>query len=96
MPYNLQAEAFMSEHKRKCPVCGKTFWSSAEWVYKRNYGKNQRVYCSYKCKRSEEKENMTIGDKINQAIRDGLTDAEIKRVLGVTQRQIDYRRTRLE
>ena len=94
MPYNFTKDSFMAECKRECPVCGKTFWAGSEWVYKRGYAKNMRVYCSWKCKRSEEKENMTIGDKINQAIMDGLSDAEIKKTLGVTQHQIDYRKER--
>lgn len=92
VPYNFHNENFMSEHRRKCPVCGKLFWSSAEWVYKKGYKNAQQIFCSWKCLRSEEKKSMTITDKISQAIRDGLTDNEIKKRLGVTQRQIDFRR----
>ena len=92
MPYNFQKDNFLNEHKRECPVCGKQFWSSAQWVYKTNYGHSQQIYCSWKCMRSEEKKRMTVSDKISQAIRDGLNDNEIKKLLGVTQRQIDFRR----
>lgn len=95
MPYNFKTDNFMSEHKRRCPVCGKTFWASSEWRYQKGYAKNQRIYCSWKCLRSEEREHMTVGDKINQAIRDGLNDDEIRKLLGVTQRQIDYRKVRM-
>ena len=94
MPYNFQNENFMSEHRRKCPVCGKQFWSSAQWVYKIGYKDAQQIFCSWKCMRIEEKKRMTITDKISQAIRDGLTDNEIKKLLGVTQRQIDFKRRR--
>ena len=44
--------------------------------------------------RQHEKDNMSTADKISQAIRDGLNDGEIKKLLGVTQRQIDYRKER--
>jgi len=94
VPYNFKTDNFMNENKRKCPVCGKQFWSSSQWVYKSNYNKAQQIYCSWKCMRSEERKRMTISDKITQAIRDGLNDNEIKRLLGVTQRQIDFRRMR--
>jgi len=80
---------FLEQHRRKCPVCGKEFYASAEWVYR----KSLRWLCSWKCLRRDEKAHMSIADRINQAIRDGLNDAEIKKLLGVTQRQIDFRRT---
>lgn len=92
VPYNFHSEKFMEEHRRKCPICGKLFWSSAEWVYKIGHKNAQQIFCSWKCMRAEEKKNMTITDKISQAIRDGLTDNEIKKMLGVTQRQIDFKR----
>ena len=76
--------------ERTCPVCGKTFWAGEQWQYKKGFAKAPRIYCSWKCMRSEEKANMTVSDKIEQAVRDGLTDAEIRKVLGVSQKQIDY------
>lgn len=94
MAYNYQRENFMSEYKRRCPVCRKTFWASSEWVYKKGYAKNLRIYCSWHCMREEEKSKQTVGDKIGQAIEDGLTNAEIRELLGVTQKQIDYWRER--
>lgn len=95
MAYNYQNDSFMAEHKRKCPVCGKVFWASAEWVYKKGYSHCMRVYCSWKCLRQEEKDKTPLKDKIDRAILDGLTNAEIKELLGVTQHQIDYRRDRV-
>ena len=94
MPYNFQRDNFMLSHKRKCPVCGKTFWSSAEWVYKKRDVNYERIYCSWKCLRAEEKSKMTLGDRINKALDDGLNDAEIRKLLGVSQKQIDYRKIR--
>jgi len=84
---------FLDSHHRTCPICGKEFWSTAQWVYRRGYPDRMRWFCSWKCMRKDEKSRMTISDRINQAIRDGLNDAEIKKLLGVTQRQIDFRRT---
>lgn len=89
MSYNYQADNFMTEYKRKCPVCGKIFFASGLWVYKRGYAHNQRIYCSWHCMRSEEKTGNTISEKIRQAYRDGLNDTEIKKCLGVTQKQVD-------
>ena len=86
---------FLEQHRRNCPVCGKEFYASAEWVYRRGYdSKGLRWFCSWKCLRRDEKEHMSIADRINQAIRDGMRDEDIKRELGVTQRQIDYRSER--
>lgn len=83
---------FLRGSQHKCPRCGKTFWASQEWVYCRGYEKHRRYFCSWKCLREEERENPTMTERINQAIRDGLTDSEIKKHLGVTQRQIDFRK----
>ena len=81
---------FLNMGERTCPVCGKTFWSGEQWRYRKGFAKEPRIYCSWACMRSEEKANMTVSDKIEQAIQDGLTDAEIRKLLGVTQNQIDY------
>ena len=86
---NYQADNFMTEYKRKCPVCGKVFFASGLWVYKKGYAHNLRVYCSWRCMRSEEKDGNKLSDKIRAAARDGLNDAEIKKCLGVTQKQVD-------
>ena len=87
-------ESGFTVYRKHCPVCGKEFYASGEWVYRKGYAHNLRIYCSWRCMRQEEKAHMTIGDKINQAIRDGLNDDEIRKLLGVTQRQIDFRKER--
>ena len=89
MPYNFKADNFMAEHQRTCPACGKKFRSTADWKYVDGYGKNIKYYCRYTCWWKAIKEKEGIYGDIRRAIRDGLNDAEIKRVLGVTQRQID-------
>lgn len=86
MPYNFRSNSFMSGREKKCPVCKKRFWATPEWVYR----KYEKYYCSYHCIRTvdhEDRDSLTF--KIKAAIRDGLTDNEIKNRLGVTQRQID-------
>lgn len=81
-------------YRKVCPVCGSDFWARYDWVYKKFYGKKQTYYCSWKCLRKVERENMTIGMKITMMIKAGKTDKEIKQELGVTQYQIDYRKER--
>ena len=84
----------MKERERRCPICGREFWCTGEWVYKdANYP--SRKYCSWKCLQKARASKLTLKDKMIQAIRDGLNDAEIKRLLGVTQKQITYRRQRM-
>lgn len=84
----------MKERERRCPICGKQFWCTGEWVYRdKNYP--SRVYCSWHCIQAARRGKMTTKDRINQAIMDGLNDAEIERLLGVTKKQIKYRRERL-
>ena len=53
---------FMEEHRRICPVCGKEFWSSAEWIYKHGNGTTLKWFCSWKCARQDEKERKN-GDR---------------------------------
>jgi len=79
---------FLEKGERTCPVCGKTFWAGEKWAFKKGYAHEPRIYCSWGCMRSEEKETLT--SKIRKAIRDGLTDPEIKKALGVSQQQIDF------
>ena len=88
----MRADDLLASREKVCPVCGKTFYAGSCWVYKKGYSNWMKYYCSWKCMRKVEREHMSISDKINQAIRDGLTDSEIKKLLGVTQRQIDFRR----
>ena len=38
-----------------CPVCGKRFYKTPQWIYKLVYKKKIRVMCSYGCYRALEK-----------------------------------------
>lgn len=78
---------FLDGNQRRCPICGKEFWASREWVYKKGYDHDMKYYCSWTCYRR--KTRTTVYDRIAQAFRDGLSDAEIVRVLGVTRKQIE-------
>ena len=81
---------------RKCPVCGKEYWAGLEWVYKRGYEKSLKYFCSWGCLRKDEKEKGTgkqeLGRQIRLMLESGATNEEIKKKLGCTQGQIDYRR----
>jgi hypothetical protein len=89
-----QIESLFSEHRRKCPVCGKKFFSTGLWVYKTGYRFREKYFCSWGCLRKDEKEHQTIDDQINRMIRDGLNDREIRSILGVSQAKIDFRKGR--
>ena len=82
-------ESYLSGQEHKCPVCGKTFYATSEWVYR----KKGKVFCSWKCRRTVDNgkrpEPETISEKIKRAMQDGLNDGEIRRLMGVTQKQID-------
>ncbi len=81
---------YLGGFKHICPVCGKKFWATSEWVYK-NYSKySPRKFCSWTCLRADEKSTETLADKIRQAFCDGLTDAEIQKKLCLTKKQLVY------
>ena len=43
--------------RKKCPVCGKSFWCNAMWAYKLIENKHLVYLCTWKCLRTREKEN---------------------------------------
>lgn len=86
---------FLEGGHRICPVCGKEFWTTSQWLYRRGSGNDLTYYCSYKCMRARDKTRMTKTDKIRQAIRDGLSDSEIVKLLGVPLEKVLDQRWRL-
>lgn len=32
-----------------CPICGKIFFTTGEWVYRQEQKKSKRYVCSYNC-----------------------------------------------
>ena len=57
--------------ERKCYVCKKPFIITDQWVFRKTYGSHERVYCSWKCMRSHEKERMTKAER-RDAIQNSL------------------------
>lgn len=50
----------LTGYRHICPVCGKEFWGSSEWKYKKSKRAHDAVYttiyfCSWKCIRKVEK-----------------------------------------
>lgn len=79
---------------RKCPQCGRVFCTFGDrWAYKKVSNKQETYFCRYDCKRSYERQNPTIEEKIDQAIRDGLNDYEIHKYLGAKWNTITERRS---
>lgn len=40
----------------RCSCCGKIFYRTAEWVYKKRSGKGKLYYCSWGCQRKSERQ----------------------------------------
>ena len=47
----------------KCPICGKLFFPTPGWVYKLGSVKGQKIYCSYKCYRVDQKKKEEKSDE---------------------------------
>ena len=75
---------------RKCANCKKQFLYNEDWVYIRKQRHTAKLFCSWKCLRAYDAQHETKADKIDKALADGLNDGEIKRLLGITQCQLDY------
>jgi len=87
-------------HTKTCANCGKEFiiQSPEEYAYKKYRGRNYLVFCSWSCMRASEKNSGTKierREKIIQAIRDGLSNAEIFKLLGEEPGKVDYWRKKL-
>ena len=82
----------------KCFNCGKPFISHEEWAYKKCVAHAERKFCSWKCLRETELKKSTKldeRDKIIRAIMDGLTNAEIAKVLCVDRARVVYWRKKI-
>lgn len=84
----------MEGNRYVCPLCGKEFWAFSDWAYRKHDKKKggYRFYCSWGCIRKLERANPTLRERVDQAIKDGLTDREIRTMLGCSQRMINDRR----
>ena len=85
--------------ERLCPICGRTYILYEDWAYKKHKGTSEMLFCSWKCLRKYENEELTPFERrenIKQAIRDGLTNAEISKLFGEYSRKIDYWRKKLK
>ena len=87
---NINASMMRCEMCRETFVCYGTDW----WAYKVPRRDIHLYFCSWKCLRRYEKEFPTNNERIDNAIRDGLNDYEIRMLLKVTQRQVDKGRIR--
>ena len=50
----------LTGYRHICPICGREFWGSSEWKYKKSKRAHDAVYtkiyfCSWKCIRKSEK-----------------------------------------
>jgi len=84
-----------ANQEKVCPICGKEFIARDEWVYKRN----GRFYCSWHCYRDTSKKKTDRAEqreRICQAIKDGLTNSEIMKLLGEHSATIEYWRRKLK
>ena len=84
-----------ANQEKHCPVCGKEFIARAEWAYK----EKGKFYCTWGCLQAERKGHGTPAERrerIIQAIHDGLTNAEIQKLLGEDSRKVDYWRKKLD
>ena len=84
---------------RKCPVCRRSFIRHEGWVFERTIGHKTKVFCSWSCLRQWEFTHGTKGDrqeKIQRAIKDGLTNREIAMLLDEDPTKINYWRKKLE
>lgn len=40
-------DSFLEGSRRVCPVCGKDFWMTSEWMFRRGSGTDLKLFCSY-------------------------------------------------
>ena len=88
-------------HTRICAQCGKEFIIQCpdEYAFKRYKSRSLIAFCSWSCMRAFEKKGGSKAErreKIIQAIYDGLSNAEIFKLLGEEPGKVDYWRRKLE
>ena len=93
----LPAPDFLS---RTCANCGKEFiiHSPEDYAYKRYQSRSMIAFCSWHCMRENERNRGSKAqrrEKIIQAIYDGLSNAEIFKMLGEEPGKVDYWRKKL-
>ena len=86
--------------EKKCVRCGKILIArDDDYAYKRNIDHKLQYFCSWHCLRDWEIERGTKiarRERIQQAIRDGLTTSEIAVLLTENRATIDYWRRKME
>ena len=86
-------------YEHNCARCGKPFIMHDGWAYKSGTGTGARLFCSWSCIQAWRKERpskIERREKIIQAIYDGLSNAEIFKLLGEEPGKVDYWRKKLE
>lgn len=77
--------------EKKCRRCGKKFIvHGGEWAF---YKHDSKWWCSWGCMRADERENLSKAERrerIQQAIKDGLTTNEIVSLLHEEKRLVTY------
>lgn len=79
--------------EKTCRRCGKTFIVHGEWAYTNKDKNRKKWWCSWSCMRADEKEQGNKAERrerIQQAIRDGLTTNEIVTLLGEDKHNVVY------
>ena len=92
----MEQHGFIIEHE--CPICGKTFVTTSEWVYKRGSGHRVTYLCSYKHmrqwddehKRKPGKNESPYKDQIIELLNKGLSQAKVAETLGINVNTVKY------
>lgn len=86
-------------NERECSVCRKKFIMYPDWAFKQSFKSREKVFCSWSCMRKWEKNrgDATVRrERIKQALRDGLTIAEIVKLLGESPEKVWYWKKQME
>ena len=89
----------LQQREKKCPICGKEFYPTPEWAFKKWRNKVLNYFCSWSCMREMEKRGggsrAEKRERMIQAIMDGLTNREISALLDEEVATINYWRKKI-
>lgn len=88
-----------------CPVCGKRFYSTPEWVYMLREKNREIYFCTWGCFRKAQNEELVKNKRttldnnqkeaLNQMIVDGYSNQEISRKFCVNVQLVNYYRSKM-
>jgi len=88
-------------NERKCWRCGKPFivHSYNEWAFRREVKHYDRLFCSWSCMKTFDREKgskVDRRDRIIEALKDGLSVNEIVNMLDADRAKVVYWKNKLE